>query len=89
VLLESLTYRYKGHGVSDRVYNKRAEEMQSFQARDPLGVMRSALSERFPGIALELDVLDARADETVKAAVQFAETSADPTAEDLTRHIYV
>ena len=88
VLLESITYRYEGHGVSDRIYQKRQEEMRHYQERDPIRVMDQRLKELFPDIGPALQALEAAAAETVEQAIQFAEESPDPTAEDLTRHVY-
>jgi len=91
VLVEAITYRYEGHGVSDRMYMRRVEEMKQFQERDPLVVLGQTLIEMFPD-----DVNDHFFEKTeqsvasiVDEAVNFAETSPAPTAEDLVNHIYV
>lgn len=88
VLIEAITYRYEGHGVSDRIYMKRVEEMQTFQQRDPLVVMESKLRELFPDIEPELAQIEPSVAAIVEEAVRFAEESPAPTAEDLTRNVY-
>jgi pyruvate dehydrogenase E1 component alpha subunit len=88
VLIEAITYRYEGHGVSDRIYMKRVEEMQTFQQRDPLIVMQTKLREMFPDIEPELAKVEPSVAAIVEEAVRFAEESPAPTAEDLTRNIY-
>lgn len=50
VMIESITYRYEGHGVSDRMYLKREQEMKYYQERDPLVVMANKLRQAFPEI---------------------------------------
>jgi len=88
VLLESITYRYEGHGVSDRMYDKRAEEMQQYKQRDPLIVMADKLQQMFPDIEPDLAKIEPLVAAVVDEAVKFAEESPIPTAEDLVNHIY-
>jgi pyruvate dehydrogenase E1 component alpha subunit len=92
VLMESLTYRYKGHGVSDRSFDTRAdlaEELHKWQERDPLEVMRGHLNAQFEGIQPELDRIHQEAVAAVDEAVKFAEDSPAPTYEDLINNVYV
>lgn len=88
ILMECMTYRYEGHGVSDRIYQTRVEEMQKYKEMDPIIVLRNHLCDKYGDIGAELDNLDKKAVETVNEAVQFAEESPDPTAEDLVRNVY-
>jgi pyruvate dehydrogenase E1 component alpha subunit len=88
VLIESMTYRYEGHGVSDRLYQKKAEEMQRFRDRDPLIVMRQHLLDKFPSIDPELQGLYETSKSQVDAAILYAEQSPDPDYNDLINHIY-
>lgn len=87
-LIESITYRYKGHGVSDRLYQRREQEMALYKARDPLTVMEDHLKQLDPGVESALAAIDAAARETVEAAIRYAEESPDPTYDDLINHIY-
>lgn len=88
VLLESLTYRYKGHGVSDRSYDKMSE-LRDWQQRDPILILQRKLVEMFPDVEPELAQIERDAAKTVHDAVIFAEDSPAPTYEDLIRHVYV
>ncbi|MBO9308473.1 MAG: pyruvate dehydrogenase (acetyl-transferring) E1 component subunit alpha [Chloroflexi bacterium] len=87
-LIEAITYRYEGHGVSDRIYMKRVEEMRAYQQRDPLLIMEKKLRELFPDIAPELAQVESAAAAAIEEAVRFAEESPVPTAEDLVRNVY-
>ena len=87
-LLESFTYRYKGHSAADpEVYRKR-EEVEEWQEKDPI--------ESFARRCREADVLGERevqqareaADETVKAAVEFAEASPEPALDTMYENLY-
>lgn len=94
VLLEAMTYRYRGHGVSDKQYDTRlSDELDEWkQEKDPITLFRNKLCQRFEseGIEAELDQLDQQAKAKVAASVEFAEASPLPdTYEELMANIYV
>jgi pyruvate dehydrogenase E1 component alpha subunit len=91
VLLEALTYRYKGHGVSDRSYDKRlADELEEWtQNKDPIKILRNILIDKYKKIEPRLAAIEKQAQKDVAEAVEFALNSPDPTYEDLISHIYV
>lgn len=91
VLIEALTYRYRGHGVSDRQYNVRLkDELDEWKAgRDPVTLLGERLELAHPGSRTAMSALEQTAREQVVAAVQFAEESPAPDADDLVRNVYV
>ena len=90
VLIESMTYRYKGHGVSDRSYSKREEELREWlENKDPIQIFKRHLLEQYPDIEPELEKLEEEAYRVVDKSVDFAEDSEDPGYEDLIKHVYV
>ncbi len=91
VLLESLTYRYKGHGVSDRSYDKRlADELKEWtENKDPINILRETILSKYKGAASKLEKIEEQARKDVAESVEFALNSADPTYEDLISNIYV
>jgi pyruvate dehydrogenase E1 component alpha subunit len=91
VLIESLTYRYKGHGVSDRSYDKRmADELHEWmENKDPIKILRRTLLERYKSVGPELEKIEAQANKVVEASVEFAINSPAPTYEDLINNVYV
>jgi pyruvate dehydrogenase E1 component alpha subunit len=92
VLMESLTYRYQGHGVSDRQYSAREDlkaELEIWQQRDPIVVLRNRLTKRFKNIEPELERIEQDADRIVAEAVEFAELSPAPGYDDLISNVYV
>lgn len=91
VLIESMTYRYKGHGVSDRSYDKRLkDELDEWvMNKDPITLLRNEILKAHPKSEKELEQIEAEQVKTVEEAVQFALNSPDPTYEDLIRNIYV
>lgn len=93
VLIEALTYRYMGHGVSDKSYNTRedlASELKEWQDdRDPINVLRKTILAQHKDAKAELVELEKKAAEVVEAAVKFAIESPVPTYEDLISNVYV
>lgn len=90
-LLETRTYRFMGHSMSDAVagtYRSR-EELEEYMQRDPIMVLRMRMQE-----AGEIDDAGmARLDEEVKKIVQdawdFADASPEPPLESLYEHVLV
>jgi pyruvate dehydrogenase E1 component alpha subunit len=87
-VLEVRTYRYRGHSVADAglAYRTR-EEIEARQSNDPIVRVRQQL--RDAGIEeAELEAVDRRADERVRAAVEFADASAEPDVGKLAAAMY-
>lgn len=91
VLIESLTYRYKGHGVSDKSYDKRfADELEEWSLnRDPITIFEKHLKSKYKGIEPELQRIHDACKREVEEAVQFAIDSPAPGYEDLISNVYV
>jgi pyruvate dehydrogenase E1 component alpha subunit len=89
-LLEALTYRYRGHSVSDPGTYRTKEEVEDYQKnRDPILQLERYMTEQ--GLASEADfkAWDAEAKERVKAAEEFADKSPNPPVEELWDHVLV
>jgi pyruvate dehydrogenase E1 component alpha subunit len=91
VLIESLTYRYKGHGVSDKSYDKRfADELEEWSLnRDPITIFEKHLKSKYKGIESELQRIHDACKAEVEEAVEFAINSPAPGYEDLISNVYV
>lgn len=89
VLLEAMTFRYKGHGVSDRAYAERQDELQKWQDRDPITVLADKLTKQYKNIQPTLDQIHEEARQNIAQAVEYADESPMPGYEDLVRNIYV
>ena len=88
-LLEIDTYRFRGHSMGDPERYRKAEEVKKWQETDPIGIFRKHLLEKKTISAKALDEIDAQVEEEVNKAVEFAETSPEPAAEELFTDIYV
>ena len=90
VLIEAVTYRYKGHGVTDRSYMKREEELREWmENQDPIHILHREIVEQFPDANGELSRLSEKAFGVVDEAVNFALNSEPPGQEDLMSNVYV
>ncbi|MCW2240188.1 thiamine pyrophosphate-dependent dehydrogenase E1 component subunit alpha [Azospirillum canadense] len=87
-LLETRTYRLRGHFEPDDQSYVDPSELEQWRGRDPIAVLRARL-ERDGLLSMgEADAIEARARGIMESAVAFAEASPYPGAEDLTRDVY-
>ena len=87
-LIESKTYRIRGHSRSDRNRYRTKEEIEAWQARDPIVAFETDLL----GLGLltrpEVDALHGEVEREIEAAIAFAGASPAPSTDDLTRYVY-
>jgi pyruvate dehydrogenase E1 component subunit alpha len=83
-LLEVKTYRFRGHSMTDPAYYRTREEEQQWRTtRDPIGIFEKKLLEQGIATQAEFDANDTRATQAAEDAADFAESSADPSPEEL------
>ncbi len=88
--LEVETYRFRGHSMGDPERYRTSEEVKRWQnEEDPLGIFHKYLVESKIASPDELEDVEKAAEQEVQAAVQFAESSPEPLAEDLYKNLYV
>ncbi|HEX5594066.1 MAG TPA: pyruvate dehydrogenase (acetyl-transferring) E1 component subunit alpha [Solirubrobacterales bacterium] len=87
-LLEAFTYRYRGHSAADPEVYREREEVEEWQHKDPIETFARRCIEA--GVLGEREVQQARdeAEEAVKAAVEFAESSPEPPLETMYENLY-
>ncbi|MBI5612875.1 MAG: pyruvate dehydrogenase (acetyl-transferring) E1 component subunit alpha [Gammaproteobacteria bacterium] len=87
--LEFLTYRLRGHSMSDKTITYRPkEEEQKWAERDPLKIYSDRLKKA--GVIADADIKAMEKevqDEIENDIVKFAEESADPRVEDLYKYV--
>lgn len=88
-LLEIDTYRFRGHSMGDPERYRKAEEVKKWQENDPIGIFNKQLLEKKVANAKVLDEIEARAEEEVVKAVEFAEASPEPAMAELFTDIFV
>ena len=89
VLIEAITYRFRGHSMADPEQYRSKDEVARWRERDPLSVYGRQLMDEGTITAAEIEQLDAEAIARVDAAVEFAEASPFPEASALYDDIYV
>ena len=89
VLLEVLTYRYRGHSMSDpATYRTRDEVNKVREERDPIDRVRRWLIDGGLAQKAEIKTIDKEIREIVNDAADFAQTSAEPDPSELYTDIY-
>ncbi|MGB7588186.1 MAG: pyruvate dehydrogenase (acetyl-transferring) E1 component subunit alpha [Solirubrobacterales bacterium] len=88
-LLEAFTYRYRGHSAADPEVYRRREEVEEWQEKDPIETFAKRCVEA--GVLGEREVQEIRgkAEQQVKAAVEFADESPEPALDTLYENLYV
>ncbi len=88
-ILEVMTYRYRGHSMSDPAKYRTKEEVNSMKDdRDPINAVKDAMQSQ--GIPEEeIKAIDKEIKEIVNEAAQFATESPEPPPEDLWTDILV
>jgi len=83
-ILEMLTYRYRGHSMSDPAkYRTREEVSKVRQERDPIERLRAVLLEKGVADDEALKNLDKEVKEIVSDAAEFAQDSPEPDPSEL------
>jgi pyruvate dehydrogenase E1 component alpha subunit len=87
-LLETYTYRTRGHMEPDDQFYVDKDELASWQKKDPIATLEARLLERGVLTRRELDAMKTRAVETIDLAEQFALESPYPGFDQLTTDVY-
>ncbi len=89
MILEMMTYRYRGHSMSDPAkYRTREEVQQMRDTHDPIEHVRKLLLDDGVGED-ELKAIDKKVREEVNAAADFALKDPEPDASELTTDVLV
>jgi pyruvate dehydrogenase E1 component alpha subunit len=89
VLVEAVTYRFRGHSMADPEEYRSKEEVAHWRERDPIPVFGALLEGEGILDGDDRERLDGEAIERVDEAVAFAEASPFPKPESLYEDIYV
>jgi len=89
VLIEAITYRFRGHSMADPEQYRSKEEVEAWRRRDPIPTFGERLVQEGVLQSEDLEAIDAAALARVDAAVEFADASPFPEPGDLFDDIYV
>jgi pyruvate dehydrogenase E1 component alpha subunit len=89
LLVEAVTYRFRGHSMADPEQYRSKEEVAQWRARDPIPAFAQLLLAEGVIDEAERERIDAAAIARVDAAVEFADASPFPPPESLYDDVYV
>ena len=87
-LIETLTYRFRGHSLADPDEMRSQQEKQFWGARDPIKKFSAYLLEQNLADNEELKEIEGQVQEKIEDAVKFAEESPEPDPSELYRFVF-
>lgn len=87
-LVESLTYRWRGHSKSDRNRYRTKEEISDWISNDPILRFTAFLTENSVITDDDAKAIEASVVDEIAAAIEFAKASPDPLISDVSRDVY-
>ncbi|MDF2782132.1 MAG: pdhA, partial [Geminicoccaceae bacterium] len=89
-ILEALTYRYRGHSMSDPAKYRSRQEVQEVRTeRDPIDRLRKTMLDRAVADEDALKAIDKEIRAIVNEAASFAQDSPEPGPDELYKDVYV
>lgn len=87
--LEILTYRYKGHSVSDPAKYRSKDEVQEYMDRDPIKTTEATILDNDIATEAEIQAIKDKIKAEIDEAMEFAENSPYPDPSELFVDNYV
>jgi pyruvate dehydrogenase E1 component alpha subunit len=87
-LVESVTYRWKGHSKSDKNLYRTKEEISEWRDRDPITRFERSVVERGVLDQAAIDAVRAQATEDIRTAVRAANAAPDARPDDLLEAVF-
>jgi len=88
-LFEAMTYRYRGHSVSDPGLYRTKDEVAKFQERDSIVTLGAQLKKKKLATDADLEAWDLEAKKTCEDAEAFADASPPPPEEEVWKDVFV
>ena len=86
--IEFMTYRYRGHSMSDAKGYRTKEEEAEWQKRDPIKIYTERLIEAGIIKAADIKAMEKEIDDEIENdIIKFAKKSPEPKVEDLTKYV--
>ncbi|NDE89744.1 MAG: pyruvate dehydrogenase (acetyl-transferring) E1 component subunit alpha [Alphaproteobacteria bacterium] len=84
IILEMLTYRYRGHSMSDPAKYREKEEVEKMRGeRDPIEALKRLLTEKKIASDDEFSLIEKEVKKLVNDSAEFAQTSPEPDPSEL------
>jgi pyruvate dehydrogenase E1 component alpha subunit len=81
--IEAVTYRYKGHSMSDPATYRTKEELEEYKNQDPILILKAEMLKAKQLTNKEFDEIDAQCKRISNESAQFAEEGPQPALETL------
>ncbi len=88
MILETMSFRLKGHSVVDPARYRSREDTEEAQANDPVPAFRNRLLKSGVLDDKAAERIHERAEQTVNEAVEFADSSPDPDVDGMFKRVY-
>jgi pyruvate dehydrogenase E1 component alpha subunit len=88
VILEGITYRYRGHSMSDPAKYRPEGELEEKRKKDGIQLAEQRLKDEHGVTDAEIEAIRARIEEEAQDAYTFADQSPEPDPADLYRYTY-
>lgn len=85
--IEAMTYRYRGHSMSDPELYRLKDEVEEYRKRDAIEALKAYMVERGMIDEEKMHELAERVEHAVEEAVHFAEESPEPALSTLHDHV--
>jgi len=87
-LVESVTYRWKGHSKSDKNLYRTKEEISEWRDRDPIIRFETAVRERGVLDQAAIDAIRSQVTQDIRTAVRAANAAPDASPDDLLTAVF-
>ncbi|MGI2257281.1 pyruvate dehydrogenase (acetyl-transferring) E1 component subunit alpha [Candidatus Cardinium hertigii] len=87
-LLEFVTYRYRGHSMSDPAGYRSKKEVETYKEQDPILKLKALILEKKVGNATALEAIERKVKDQIAQAIAFAETSPFPDPATAYHYVY-
>jgi pyruvate dehydrogenase E1 component alpha subunit len=85
--LEAQTYRFRGHSISDPANYRPEIEVSYWMSRDPIEMLKTRLIKEDMVSQEDLDAIHKLVESEIVEAVNFAEKSPFPSADELYQNV--
>lgn len=86
--IEAITYRFRGHSISDPGTYRTKEEVDQWRKRDPITRMEQYLKENRMVTDEDIERMHAEVGEKIREAIEFADSSPFPPPDALYEDVY-
>jgi pyruvate dehydrogenase E1 component alpha subunit len=88
-LLEFMTYRYKGHSMSDPAKYRSKEELEEYKSLDPIEQCKASILKNKFATQKQLEEMEEKIMQQINESVEFAENSPYPDPKEAYQDVYV